>query len=133
MTIRCCAMALALLLVSCGSSATDPGSATAACNPLAFAMLNTAGSNAKVCAATVACIDDHCADMAKECAGPDYKAMSYAGTCGDYLNCVKQCNCVKSCVDKCDPGTLDCASCMSTKLGMGCTMTCASQIASCGR
>lgn len=135
MTIRSSvlAVALTLALAACGSSTLEPPNAAATCNPLAFAMLNTAGSNAKVCAATVACIDARCAETAKECAGPDYKTMTYAGACGDYLNCVKGCNCVKACVDACDPGTLECATCLSTKLAMGCTMTCASEIASCGR
>jgi hypothetical protein len=96
-------------------------------------MLNTAGSNAKVCAATTQCIASSCADTAKECAGPDYASGVYAGTCGSYFDCVKTCNCQKACVDKCDPGTLDCASCLSVKLGLGCTLTCASAVASCGK
>jgi hypothetical protein len=96
-------------------------------------MLNVYSSNAKVCAATVRCIADSCSDTAKECAGPDWASGVYTGTCGSYFDCVKSCNCQKACVDKCDPGTLDCSSCISSKLGMGCTMTCASKIASCGK
>ena len=123
-------------LAACGGSSgsNDGGSSSGAtCDPVAFAMLNTAGSNAKVCAATTQCIASSCADAAKECAGPDYASGVYAGTCGSYFDCVKTCKCQKACVDKCDPGTLDCASCLSVKLALGCTLTCASAIASCGK
>ena len=122
--------------VACGgsSSSNDGGSSSSAtCDPVAFAMLNTAGSNAKVCAATTQCIASSCADTAKECAGPDYASGAYAGTCASYFACVKTCHCQKACVDKCDPETLDCASCLSVKLALGCTLTCASAIASCGK
>jgi hypothetical protein len=95
-------------------------------------MLNTANSNAKVCAATIQCIGSQCADTAKRCAGPDYATGVYAGTCGSYFDCVKACKCEKTCVDKCDPGTPDCASCLSIDLGMGCTLKCVAEIASCG-
>ena len=128
------------VLVACGGGASgssasgDGGSSSGTtCDPVAFAMLNTAGTNAKVCAATTQCIASSCADTAKECAGPDYASGSYAGTCGSYFDCVKSCRCQKTCVDKCDPGTLDCASCLSVKLALGCTLTCASAIASCGK
>lgn len=128
-----------LFIASCGSSdGGGPGSgsvspAAVSCNPLAFAMLNTAGSNAKVCSATIACIDSKCADSAKLCAGSDYKNQNYSGTCGAYFNCVKACNCSKACVDKCVPDSVDCSECLSLKLGMGCTLTCASEVASCGK
>jgi hypothetical protein len=132
MTIRCRVLAFLLVLAGCGGSGSTGGGTPTTCNPLAFAMLNAAGSNAKVCAATVSCIDARCADVAVECAGPDYQTMTYAGTCSSYLACVKGCGCAKSCVDQCDPGTLDCASCLTTKLGMGCTMKCTSEVMSCG-
>jgi hypothetical protein len=132
-------LSFVLLVASCGSSDSGlPGSgsvrpATVSCDPLAFAMLNTAGSNAKVCSATVGCIESKCADSAELCAGPDYKQQSYSGTCAAYLDCVKACNCAKACVDKCTPDSVDCAECLSLKLGMGCTLKCASEIASCGK
>lgn len=127
--------ALSVLAACGGSSGSSDGgsSSSATCDPVAFAMLNTAGSNAKVCPATTQCIASSCSDTAKECAGPDYASGVYAGTCGGYFDCVKTCNCQKACVDKCDPGTLDCASCLSVRLGLGCTLTCASAIASCGK
>ena len=123
-------------VAACGGSSGNnagnlPGGAT--CDPVAFAMLNTAGSDAKVCTATLQCITSSCADTAQECAGPDWASGVYAGTCGGYFDCVKACNCAKGCVDQCDPETLDCASCLSIKLAMGCTLTCASAIASCGK
>ena len=126
--------ALAAIAACGGSSGTNAGSPSTGttCDPVAFAMLNTANSNAKVCAATTQCIASSCSDTAKECAGPDYASGVYAGTCSSYFACVKACNCQKACVDKCDPDTLDCASCLSIKLALGCTLTCASAIASCG-
>ena len=126
--------ALAAIAACGGSSGTNTGnpSTGTACDPVAFAMLNTANSNAKVCAATTQCIASSCADTAKECAGPDYASGVYVGTCSSYFSCVEACNCQKACVDKCDPDTLDCASCLSIKLALGCTLTCASAIASCG-
>ncbi len=127
-------LCLAFFVLSCDSSEGTPAAGAAGtCDPLAFAMLNTARSDAKVCAATTACIGSKCAEAAQECAGPDYKAQSYTGTCGTYLDCVKGCRCAKDCVDACDPGTLDCATCLSVKLGLGCVLTCASEIASCGK
>jgi hypothetical protein len=122
---------LLVLSAACGSSTSDSGNA-GICDPLAFAMLNTANSDAKVCDATIKCIDSQCSDAAKECAGPDYKSQSYTGTCASYLNCVKGCNCAKACVDKCDPGTVDCSECLSLDLAFGCTLKCVSEIASCG-
>jgi hypothetical protein len=125
-----------IALASCGgsSSSGDGGSSNSAtCNPVAFAMLNVFNSEAKVCAATVQCIADSCSDTAKTCAGPDWASGVYTGTCASYFDCVKSCNCQKACVDKCDPGTLDCSSCISSELGMGCTLTCSSAIASCGK
>ena len=123
----------ALLLLACGSSASNPGTPSgSSCDPVAFATLNSAGSNAKVCAATIRCIGDKCSAAAKECAGPDYATGVYAGTCGGYYDCVKRCNCVKTCADQCDPGTPACSECLSYKLGYGCTLPCATEIASCG-
>jgi hypothetical protein len=34
---------------------------------------------------------------------------------------------------QCDPGTLDCASCLSVKLALGCTLICALAIARCDK
>jgi hypothetical protein len=127
-------------LVGCGSSGSDDnsggggsgGSQGASCDPVAYATINAAGSNAKVCSAFVQCLGSKCGDDAKECAGPDYASGKYTGTCGAYYDCVKACNCEKTCVDKCNPGTVDCAECLSIKLGYGCTMPCASELASCG-
>jgi hypothetical protein len=99
---------------------------------VAFATLHAAGSNAKVCPAFVQCLGSKCGDDAKECAGPDYASGNYAGTCGAYYDCVKTCNCQKACVDTCDVGTPACAECLGLKLGYGCTMPCASEVASCG-
>jgi hypothetical protein len=122
------------LVAACGSSSSDTGTSSGStCDPVAFAMLNTAGSNAKVCAATIQCISSQCSDTAKECAGPDYASGVYAGTCGSYFDCVKGCKCEKTCVDTCDPGTTDCASCLSIDLAMGCTLKCITEIASCGK
>jgi hypothetical protein len=124
------------LVSGCGSSTsgTDPagGGSGGSCNPVAFATLNSAGSNAKVCSAFVQCLGDKCLANAKECAGPDYATGVYTGTCGSYYDCVKTCNCAKACVDKCSPGTLDCAECLSYKLGYGCTIPCGSEVTSCG-
>jgi hypothetical protein len=128
--VLCSALATAL---ACGSSTpSNSGGNTTICDPVAFAMLNVAGSNAKLCAAIPACIADNCAATAKECAGPDYASGVYAGTCASYFACVKACKCDKTCVNACTPDSLDCASCVSSKLGMGCTLTCSSAIASCG-
>ena len=124
-------------LAGCGSSESGSnlgggGSQTSSCDPVAFATLNAAGSNAKVCSAFVQCLGNKCGDHAKECAGPDYASGKYTGTCGAYYDCVKTCNCQKACVDKCDVGTPACAECLGTKLGYGCTLPCASEVASCG-
>ena len=130
---------LGALQLACGSSTTSPGTAGDSgasggnCDPVAFATLNAAGSNTKVCAATIKCIGDKCSDAAKECAGADWASGVYAGTCGSYYDCVKSCNCVKTCVDQCDPVTTACSECLSYKLGYGCTIPCASDIASCGK
>ena len=117
---------------SCGSTA--PASATnELCDPVAFAMLNVANSNAKLCAAIPSCIAKSCSTDATRCAGANYAAFDYAGgVCTEYYTCVEACNCVKTCVDKCSPDSLDCSSCVSVSMGMGCTLTCASDIASCG-
>lgn len=125
-------------LVGCGSSDSDgsgaggSGGQSASCDPVAFATLKNAGSNAKVCSAFVQCLGSKCGDDAKECAGPDYAQGKYTGTCGAYYDCVKACNCETTCVDKCKPDTLACSECLSVKLGYGCTMPCASEVASCG-
>jgi len=124
---------LGALQLACGSSTSGSGASAGICDPVAFATLNAAGSNAKVCAATIKCIGDKCSDAAKECAGPDWASGVYAGTCGSYYDCVKSCKCVKTCVDQCDPGTTACSECLSYKLGYGCTIPCASDIASCGK
>jgi len=122
------------LLLACGSSNSDGGTPSGStCDPVAFTMLNIAGSDAKVCAATSQCIASQCTDTATKCAGPNYATGVYTGTCGAYFDCVKGCKCEKTCVDKCDPGTSDCASCLSIDLGMGCTLVCASEIASCSK
>jgi len=131
MKTRLVLLLCSFLVLSCGGTESANGTA-GSCNPLAFAMLNTANSDAKVCSATVACIDAHCAEGAVECAGPEYRSLNYAGTCGSYLNCVKACDCEKACVDQCDPGTMECASCLSITFALGCTMKCVSEIASCG-
>jgi hypothetical protein len=127
------------LLFACGTSTSEPGassdagpSGTSTCDPVAFATLNAAGSNAKVCAATIRCIGDKCLSAARECAGPDYASGVYAGTCATYYGCVKTCKCVKSCVDQCTPDSIGCSECLSYKLGYGCTVPCATEIASCG-
>jgi hypothetical protein len=119
------------LLVSCGDSGGS--GAGAICEPVAFSMLNVANSEAKVCAATTKCMAANCSDAVLECAGPDYASGVYSGTCASYYECVKACNCVKTCADACDPGTMDCASCLSSKMAMGCTLKCISEIASCGK
>ena len=140
MFMRSLVFVLGSVLLACGSSASSPGTTgdagtpgAAACDPVAFATLNAAGSNAKVCAATTQCIANKCAAAAGECAGPDYASGVYAGTCGGYYGCVKDCKCVKTCVDQCDPGTVACSECLSYKLGYGCTLPCATEIASCGK
>ena len=131
------------VIVGCGSSDSDNsgsggsgGSTSSAqsssCDPVAYATINAAGSNAKVCPAFVKCLGTTCGDKAKECAGPDYASGTYAGTCGSYYDCVKTCKCEKSCVDQCKPDSIDCATCLSSKLGYGCTIPCASELASCG-
>jgi hypothetical protein len=123
-------------LVGCGSSDSGDnaggGGSGASCDPVAFATLNAAGSNAKVCSAFVQCLGSKCAEAAKECAGPDFASGKYTGTCAGYYDCVRTCDCQKACVDKCDPGTIACAECLGTKLSYGCTMPCASEVASCG-
>jgi hypothetical protein len=127
------------VFLGCGSSDSGnnsgdggTGGQGSSCDPVAFATINATGSNAKVCSAFVQCLGSKCGDKAKECAGPDYASGTYAGTCGAYYDCVKACNCEKSCVDKCNPGTMDCATCLSSKLGYGCTIPCASELLSCG-
>ena len=122
------------LLVACGSSGNDSGASNGSiCDPVAFAMIHTARGDAKVCAATIQCVSSQCADTAKKCAGPDYASGTYAGTCGSYFDCVKTCKCEKTCVDKCDVGTLDCSSCLSIDLALGCNLKCITEIASCGK
>lgn len=131
---------ISLAVMGCGSSGSDDnsggggsgGSQGATCDPVAYATISVAGSNAKVCSAFVQCLGSKCGDNAKQCAGPDYASGQYAGTCGAYYDCVKACNCEKTCADKCDVGTPDCAECLSTKLGYGCTLRCAGELASCG-
>jgi hypothetical protein len=130
-------MGSSLVLMACGSSTSDPGTPSgpasgSTCDPVTFATLNTAGSNAKVCAAMIQCVGDRCSASAKECAGPDWTTGVFAGKCGSYYDCVKTCKCVKACVDKCDVPSVDCAECLSYKLGYGCTMPCAPELMSCG-
>jgi hypothetical protein len=133
------------LALGCGSSGSDDssggggsggsgssGSQSTMCDPVAFATINSANSNAKVCSAFVQCLGSKCGDKAKECAGPDYASGKYTGTCAAYYDCVKTCQCEKTCVGQCKPDSLDCAECLSTKLGYACTMPCASELASCG-
>ena len=134
----CGVLLLGSVLLACGSSTSSPGTGTdsgapsGACDPVAFATLNSAGSNAKVCPAFIQCMGDKCSAAAQECAGPDYSKGVYAGTCGSYYDCVKTCNCVKTCVDKCIPDTSDCSACLLYTLGYGCTLPCASAVTSCG-
>jgi hypothetical protein len=127
-------MVIFLCLPGCGDSSTkgENGPSGSTCDPVAFTMLNTAGSNAKVCSATTRCIAEKCPDKAEKCAGPDYASGVFAGLCGPYFDCVKVCECNKTCVDACDPGTTDCAACLYD-LGIGCTLTCAMEVASCGK
>jgi hypothetical protein len=122
----------AFTMVSCGDSGESGGGA-GSCEPVVFSMLNVAKSEAKVCAAAIQCMATNCSDAVLECAGPDYRSGVYSGTCASYYACVKGCNCVRSCADACDPATLDCASCLSSKMAMGCTLKCISDIASCGK
>jgi hypothetical protein len=124
-------LAMAASLAACGGSSGGGGGTT--CEPVAFSMLNVANSEAKVCAAAIKCMAESCADTVLECAGPDYATGVFGGTCASYFACVKGCNCVKSCADACPPDSLDCSSCLSSKLAMGCTLTCMSAIASCGK
>jgi hypothetical protein len=117
--------------VSCGGSGDD-GSKAGTCDPIAFAMLETVNSEAKVCSATTRCIADKCSDKASKCAGLDYAKGSYAGLCPSFYGCVKTCNCDKTCFSSCDPDSLECASCL-TDLSFGCTLSCVTEIASCGK
>lgn len=133
---------LACSCFGCGSSDTsdkssapkaNSGSSSDLCDPVAFAMLNAANSNAKLCTAIPSCITENCNADAMRCAGANYAKHDYTGgICNQYYDCVKNCNCVKSCVDQCDPDSLDCSSCLSITFGMGCTLSCVSEIASCG-
>ena len=127
-----CFMCQLLGCSSGGNTANSAGNGEI-CDPVAFAMLNVANSNAKLCAAIPSCIAKSCNTDAVRCAGAGYATFKYdGGVCAQYYSCVKTCNCVKSCVDQCDPDSLDCASCLSVSMGMGCTLTCATDIASCG-
>ncbi len=124
---------LLALVCACGSDGRSTGGSGSACEPVTFSMLNVANSEAKVCAAATQCLADKCTATVEECAGPDFKSGVYSGTCASYFDCVKGCKCEKACADQCDPGTLDCASCLSSKLAMGCTLKCPTEIASCGK
>jgi len=125
---------------SCGSSDSAPstgnggaGSSANACDPVVFAMLNAANSNAKPCSAISTCVANRCAADVVSCAGTNYAQGDFSGgICDQYYTCVQDCKCDKTCVDKCDPVTLDCASCISVTMGMGCTLKCSSEVASCG-
>jgi len=125
---------------SCGSSDSAPstgsggaGSDANACDPVVFAMLNAANSDAKPCSTISTCVANRCAADAVSCAGTNYAQGDFSGgICDKYYACVQGCKCDKLCVDKCDPVTLDCASCISVTMGMGCTLKCSSEVASCG-
>jgi hypothetical protein len=134
----CLALSLSILS-ACGSSTTDvpgpgvTGPGATSCDTVTIAMLSIAGSDAKACSSATQCIGSKCSAAAVECAGPDWSTGTYAGLCPTFFACAKACNCDKTCVSKCNPDSLDCASCLSSKLAMGCSLTCSSSIASCGK
>ena len=125
---------LLALLCACSSDGNSGGTGSSpSCEPVTFSMLNVANTEAKVCSAATQCMADKCAATVDECAGPDFKSGVYAGTCASYFDCVKGCKCEKACADQCAPDTTDCALCLSSKLAMGCTMKCMTEIGSCGK